>query len=469
MTKPHLKIGPFPIPFERENKNILLIGAPQQGKTVLINQALDTIVARDEPAIILVPKTTDFITTHWRKGDVVLCPLDKRMVPWSLHNDIKSVSDFAKIANMLHPKIDADKNAFFNDGARTIIEALLKIWFFSTDKSNKSLVALTKQNAKKWKAQFAEMPGLEEACNLLADTTNSATLNIIQTVINAVKPLALLENCDGDWSITKWFKELKGRVFLLSDVNIKDFVAPIYALFIDLFLTQLFALEQDRSRRIWLVTDELGNINKITQLPYALNVGASFGLCWIGGIQSVAQLILRYGETDFRNIINCAQILCLFNVRDPDTRDYCSRLIDKAEVESTKSNVSISAVNDGRDTVTNSTAEREKALVMPGDIGNLKPLHMYLSIANIGTTLTKLTRKNYETLTDAFVPDLRFSLDAMKANYEQSQAEKAGAGEAGIQATEQEQQKQITTPEADNTETNTDNTIIQTMLVNMDD
>ena len=405
-----IKIGNITIPFALENLSFFLIGRPQQGKTQAILKILDTINARGDKSIIWCAKQEDFVTTHFDpQKDHIFCPGDTRSIKWSLSNDLTSMSDFDDIAARIVPETLADSKGPWNKGAREVLSGLMKYWWLHSNRTNAELWQVLNSSANVMYSMLKEVPECERAAGLLERTDSSTSHSFYITLMVYVKPFELLEKNDGDFSIRKYLREGAGSIYILSGNRMKKSLQPVQTLFIDLFMTHHFDLEQDRTRRIWYFLDELAVLNKLPKLEELLNVGPSFGASVVVGTQSFGLIDAVYEETGRRAIFNACNTATIFSVADDRTAEELSTNLGKEEVSQPKQNYSL-ATKDSKGSTSIRQDDKELLLYMPDQIKGLRPMNCIVRVLGYGVAETKLNLKIWPQKQPAFIPDERYSL-----------------------------------------------------------
>ncbi len=405
-----IKIGSITIPFALENLSFFFIGRPQQGKTQAILKILDVTIARGDKAIIWCAKQEDFVTTHFDpQKDHIFCPGDTRSIKWSLSNDLTSMSDFDDIAARIIPETLADSKGPWNKGAREVLSGLMKYWWLHSNRTNAELWQVLNSSASVMYSMLKEVPDCERAAGLLERTDSTTAHSFYITLMVYVKPFELLEKNDGDFSIRKYLREGRGCIFILSGNRMKKSLQPVQTLFIDLFMTHHFDLEQDRARRIWYFLDELPALNKLPKLEELLNVGPSFGASVVVGTQSFGLIDAVYEETGRRAIFNACNTATIFSVADDQTAEELSTNLGKEEVSQPKQNFSL-AVKDSVGSTSIRQDEKELLLYMPDQIKGLRPMNCIVRVIGYGVAETKLNLKIWPQKQPEFIPDERYSL-----------------------------------------------------------
>lgn len=428
-----LKIGTITIPFALENLSFIFIGRPQQGKTQAILRMLDDVRNRGNRSLIWCAKQEDFVTTHYDpQSDHIFCPGDVRSIRWSLANDLTSMADFDDIAARIIPETMADNKGPWNKGAREILAGLMKYWWLNTNRSNASLWEVMNSSVDKMFACLANTPDCGRAAGLLERTDTSTSHSFFVTLMVYVKPFELLAKNDGDFSIRKYLREGAGSIFILSGNRMKKSLQPVQTLFIDLFMTHHFDLEQDRSRRIWYFLDELPALNKLPKLEELLNVGPSYGASVVIGTQSFDLIDAVYEETGRRAIFNACNSATIFSVADDRTAEELSTNLGKEEVSQPKQNFSL-AVKDGKGSTSIRQEDKERLLFMPDQIKSLRAMNCIVRVLGYGIADTSLNLKIWPQKHPAFIADERYSLRQYEDEFREIQEKVDHLNQAGSQ------------------------------------
>ena len=418
-----LKIGKLILPKKMENLSLILIGKPQMGKTVLFNNILSEIQRRNEPAIIFCAKKEDFVTTHYREGiDQIFCPPDIRSLSWSLKNDIKSVEDFAVLANVLAPPNPQAKEAMWQKGELLTIKALFRHWWLATDRSNKELARIAKLSQAEMAQILSETPGAEDAYGLIGNTKSQTAYSFYVSILCDLQPLQLLAQNDGSFSINEFLRTGKHCIFLPCSDRLEASLSPLYGMFMELMAINHLDLPQDRLRRVWYLVDELPAIS-ITKLPSLLNRGPSYGVCAVLGTQSIIQLDTRCGEPNRRAIMNACATTVVYCIEDDKTAEELSKRIGSDEKERAKENLSTASA-ETRDGVTVMAEIKKEALISSDELRDLPPLTCYVRVAGFGTAeKMKLKYKDFKIISPDFVQNPIYSLEAIENEYTRTKAE----------------------------------------------
>ena len=431
------------VPVRVENLSFLLVAKSQQGKTVIINNMISTILKRTkrvqnglEKMLIWCYKPGDFVSNFYTKDQLIFCPGDSRTIGFTLMRNIYSVGDFATISNVLCP--DKSDKGPWNAGGRDIIEGLFKYAKLNGIVSNSDLWSkVFNRKMKDYYNMLLAVPGCERVAGLLSNPTSATCLSFYITVMVAIKPLELLSKCDGDWTIREWLESSNKSIFIVSTSELEKMLQPVHTLFVELIAGRALAIKQNRSRRIWFFLDELANLNRLNSLTRILNVGASCGLTCVIGVQNLCMLDEVYNEEGRRNIVNGTNITIIGCVKDDQTATELSTICGKAEIEETKQNFAVAAT-ETKDSTTTMSQTSVKPLVLPDVLKNLRRLNFFVQVSGYGAAKINPKFIEYPVIAAAFDPDPRYSLEQMQIEYDELMAEAAKL-----------QQKPVLPPSAD--------------------
>lgn len=409
-------LGEILLPRATEVRGIITIGMLGVGKTQLQNRILDTIVKRNERAIIFSAKGDDFITTHWRLGDIIFCPADARSVGWSLMADITDLSDFDIIAESLVDDTN-EKAKVWGSGAKMIISGLLKYCYLTGYRSNREVCGVFSLDAQGMRDCLRQTPGADQAAGLFADPGSSPANSFYITVCLYSRPLQLLKHLDNEFSITQWVKTGSGRVYLPVTPKLQRQLGSLYSVFFDLAIVHHLSLPNDINRRIWYGLDELAALGKIPGLSQLANLGRSKGAAIVAGTQSYPQLDLIYGPEQRRALINGFATKVVFRNEDEQTLEELSKAMGRREIERARENLS-TPINTSRGGVTRMSETAEDILIMPDEIKNLLTLNCYVQSSGYPVTKTSINYKEWPGIIPAHMPHPEMSLAALKEEFE---------------------------------------------------
>jgi type IV secretory pathway TraG/TraD family ATPase VirD4 len=170
-----------------------------------------------------------------------------------------------------------------------------------------------------------------------------------------------------------------GWIFLNAQREQLDAVRSVLSAWLEIFTNALTSLRPSRTRRIWLVIDELHSLNRITSLEPFLAEGRKYGGCGVIGFHQVAQLRDRYGKDGAESLTGaCATWVCL-RQNDPETAKWMAGSFGQVEVFEAHQGLTYGA-NDVRDGVSLSKVRKLRPLLLDSEISNLDDLEGYIRV-----------------------------------------------------------------------------------------
>jgi hypothetical protein len=345
-----IKIHPeLKYPKAYENKHILLVSTVGSGKTQAIFPMVESIRERRE-RMVIYDRKGDFTEAFGEdEGVVILSPFDKRSVGWDAAADISSELLAEEFSSALIPLSEEGRDQVWIEAARDIFAGvMLRImadkpgaWSFSDLMkildSKEEIISSCKNHRP---GALMNLGGEE------GEDRQSAGIFMCLRSSGSKKLRYLSKSWDGKerkFSIKKWISDEEGpiRTIIIRGhpryKELDDFMAAqIYGL----FFSELSALSDSPSRRIWAVIDELGNLPKIPRLTQALAEYRSKGLAIIGAIQDIGQIRARYGKEEAQAWFTAFSALLAGRVGDPETAGFLSKAFGQVQLDRTKSTYS---------------------------------------------------------------------------------------------------------------------------------
>lgn len=363
----NIEIGGVPIPREYEPGSLLLIGAPGQGKTVAIENMLDTVRARGQRCVIY-DSTGEFVQHYYREGqDVILSPIDQRSPIWIPWAEGVSAYAYENIAGALIPT-GSGNEAFWTQAAKAVFRSCL-----AEVKTIDELIDLVFRVDGETLAAVMESQGL---AGLIGPAQMFASSR--GTAATYLQPLAYLPRPTSDkpvFSIREWVRNesVDSWLFISSRADCHVAIKPLLSMWLGIAIQASMSLSPDRNRRLWMVLDELPTLQKLDSLDGLLAGGRKYGLAAILGIQSIGQVRDPYGRDAASALLSHSSTRLILKVGDSETADYLSQSIgERHSLRDVKSESDNSA----------STAEQHtiERAVLPSEIMSLPRLTGYLRV-----------------------------------------------------------------------------------------
>lgn len=409
------------LPRALESEHFLISGATGSGKSVEIRSILRQVEQRGETAVVVDPEC-EFTAEFYRpeRGDVVLNPLDARCPAWSPWDELAPENyevDAELLATAFLPDpatLRGEDGAafFFRQSSRTLITSLLKVAEPKVAASLPALLNLPRAELKRRLSGTA-------AEALIDPGAHDQGAGIVATATNAINPLRYLpEQAEYGWSAREWATTRRGWVFLTSRDDIAAAVMPLLSLWLDCIVRRLLAgtTGGGRSRRVWIVVDELSALKRQAQLESLVVRGRKRDLAAVIGFQTISQLRAIYGRDQAGVLASMPSTKLLLRVDEPETAQFLSRQI--GEREASREQLGSSA-GDGRTAFSLHPSRVIEPLVLASEIQGLQKLAGYLCIAGYDRARVKVPLCVARTRVPGFIP--------RRAHFQDEQPQKGSA------------------------------------------
>lgn len=369
----------LPLVRDSEKQHILMSGTSGSGKTTFLLELLDYIQSRNERAIVY-DKSCSLIQAIYREDqDILLNPLDSRSRSWCLWQECRDKVDFESLAAAQIPMPPQAQDPFWVNGARTIFAAAAYQMRHLPQKSAKRLVEAISMTSLN---EIQDILKGTVAENLVSDKIEKTAISIKAVLTNYLKSLEYLEPSENPFSIRRWIEqedEKPGVLFISSLANKHETLKPLISTWLDIAVNTLLSLPEDRSRRIWILLDELPSLHQLPYLSSALSEARKFGGCFVLGFQNFAQLSHIYGHNGALAISALLNTRLIFRQPDPDMAAWSAKNLGEQVREEVREGLSYGA-NTMRDGISISKTEVTKPLISPSEIMRLANLHSYVRL-----------------------------------------------------------------------------------------
>lgn len=395
-----LSIAGVPLVKDTETTHILVTGSPGTGKSTILHSLLQQIRANGDRCICYSP-SGDFISWFYREGkDHLLNPFDDRCPSWNLWAECTEPYHFEMLAAAIIP--EPLKDPFWNISARAVLSALAQKM---GRRGERSLTIFIQRLLQADLSTLHNYLRGTDAAALLDERAEKTAAGVRMTAGTYARSFGYLRRKDTEFHFREWVQNDRGDdwVFLNARPDQIAAVRPVLSAWLEVFTNALLSLPPSRTRRIWLVIDELPSLNKIPSLSQFLAQARKYGGCGVIGFQQIAQLREIYGDDGAEALSGlCATWTCL-RQNDPDTAKWTAQSFGETEVMEAQQGLSYGA-NDMRDGVSLQQNRRSRPLILPTEIANLADLEGYIRLpgdAPIGHFKMKWSSK--KTIAEEFV------------------------------------------------------------------
>ncbi len=388
-----LQLSRLPFVKNKETSHFLITGTTGSGKTNAFHSLLPQIRKRGDKAVVL-DVTGDYLSRYYDSSiDVLLNPFDQRSESWHPWADCYMGVHYDTLAtSFIQPK-EGSRDPFWDNASRIVFRTALKKF------ADKGLIDIEElysfliaSNEKEFEEFFA---GTEAGTFTLKN--NERTTHSIRSVLNSqIECLRLLVASNKGFSIRKWmmqnsFEVLNGSerpsqtqckqgwLFITARPDQRQSLTPLISTWTDIAINSLMALPEDPKRRIWILIDELAALQKLPSLHMGLAEGRKYGGCILVGFQSKPQLEDIYGRHAAEAMLDLFNTKIFFRSTEPSTQAWISKVLGDKEEKVVTENISYGS-HHMRDGVSLSHHTRQKPLVLPTELGQLKDLECYVKL-----------------------------------------------------------------------------------------
>ncbi|AOU98310.1 hypothetical protein BI364_10365 [Acidihalobacter yilgarnensis] len=342
VSGPGIQIHPqLQISRDRETRGIQLTGSPGSGKTVIIVWLLQQIL-RDPGARVLIHDIkgdfTSRIFSILREDERVslVAPWDRRSARWSAAADIRSAADARELATRLIAT-PTTGNAQWAQGAQLILAGLV-VTLAKGTKGRWTWADLQDEIAQPYSQMRASaITGAPMAAGLLPAEPNATTASYMANLTAAagglISDLAAADRATrGSWNARSWLAGRGPRIVILQgSTRFSELSKAVNSSIIRAISGNLDSMPDSRTRRIWLVMDELAQLGKVELSPL-IETGRSKGVCLISGWQDVGQRRAIYGRdvADSWDSMIGTHLIC--RLIGPDSQQWASALVGRRQV-----------------------------------------------------------------------------------------------------------------------------------------
>lgn len=367
-----ITLGGYPLSRQAETQHILACGSTGTGKTTLMEEAIDTARARGDRLVVCDPSGL-FLSRFGRTGDILMNPFDVRAPGWCVFNELHTDYDADRLARSIVPDGHGEAAAW-NHYARVLFATVLRLLIRRGEATTEALIRVcTATPASELRELLAGTPAVA-----LFDQDASRALASTRFILASyLSPHAFVP--PGPFSIRRWTREHAGSLFLTWRADMQTSIAPLLASWLGIVANEVLSLTPDRSRRLWLVIDELAALGPIPALIDALTLGRKCGLCVVAGLQSTSQLDHLYGRETAITLRSCFRTLVVLGIArsDPDTAETLSRALGEREVMRAEESRGLGDHGYSRTTTARRMTER---VLLPSEIAGLADLKGYLAV-----------------------------------------------------------------------------------------
>jgi len=403
-----LQIGQIKLPKKLETEHCLCVGRPGAGKTTFLYGIIQRLRERNERAIIYDFKG-DYIEKFYDpKKDQLFNPFDKRTINWSIFNEIDSGGSHKLSINAIANSLIPDEpriSKYWAKASRGLLAGTLLYLCKRNKRTNKALWDMCCEGPKDIEKKFRE-PDVKELCQAYIRDLEGGDQSIrkgdlMASFSSQIAPFEYLVDSSGDFSFKSWVENGKGFLFIANKPSQSETLKPLVSLAIDIMLTAGIDLTDDINRRLFLLIDEFGTLQKLpTFVNFLTNSRSKGGSVWCG-LQDFGAIKETYGDNIRETFFNSFGALYCMKVDAVETSSYIAKGIGQREVLKQRPTMQVSDDHVGHGSLSENKIED---LILASEITKLNKLEGYLRISNYAVTKTKVKRREIPNKAKAFEP-----------------------------------------------------------------
>jgi hypothetical protein len=293
------------LPILRELQNFLIHGMQGSGKSNLIKYILRQILARRDKALIYDIKG-EYTELFYGEKTTLISAYDARSAVWNISQDINNNAMAELFAEAVLTE-NSGNESFWINSARAVLKGVI-VGLISKEKEwgwkelNQVLFSSDEQLHNWLSKYYAPASQLIKA----DDKTSSSIRSVIASQLVWVGEVAdLWRDTEISFSLKQWLNNNdKPTLIIQGDLNAPTLSSALITAMMSITTGLVLSRPDNQSERVWLVLDELGNLNKSQSLTRALSLGRSKDVCTIAGTQSLSQIQSIYGDKEAETILS---------------------------------------------------------------------------------------------------------------------------------------------------------------------
>ena len=398
-----LPIGSIRISESLSRRHLLIAGQTGSGKSTVLFQHLEAIQKAGRRAIVNDFKG-EMVERFYRPGkDLILNLLDIRGLGWTIFNELLTKPDLTAIAGSLIPPSKRG-DPFWSAAAQDVLRGVMAYCWEHNMRTNAAL----------WKALTSPIAEIARMCRAtpsgqagfayIQDPSSEQAEGVHAVLMMHVSWLEFAP--DGPFSLREWARQSTDSViFITNTEEVSNIMRPYLSLFADLagkrFLTLPEGAETEKS--IYLILDELGNMQCLPSVKRLLTAGRSKGIVMELGIPDFASIESVYGREDAHTIINSCGSKLILNLGDPDAARFFSDLASEEECWESTTHYAISEC-DHRGGENHDRQVRNRMVIMPAEIMRLQVGQGYFMLPGGNPALVQILWSEANRRTSAHAP-----------------------------------------------------------------
>jgi hypothetical protein len=315
-------------------RSILVAGAPGSGKTEAAKHLVQQMLFDESSLILVYDHKTDF-QAFFDELDIeyIRISMDESTYVWNLFQEFESEQDADEFARALFPELSGGDNDFFDDMARQVFAACLKMMM--RRKKNGGNFRLSNATVRVYFQEHdatdiyedlhrhSDLRGAASAINVEASPKQAQGVYAsVQRIVNKVfvGDFGARPDEREEFSLREYVQAPQGVPIVLDYPKAAgQSTKPIFRFLID--HAAMFAME-DAETQSYFVLDEFAQIPHLRRLEELVNVGRGEQVTTLVTLQSVQQLYRNYDRSGGEAILAGLVSMVLLRPNDAATTEF---------------------------------------------------------------------------------------------------------------------------------------------------
>ena len=414
-----IKIGEVAIPKRLETHHGFIIGTTGAGKTALLSQIKNRLRERGEKGIVYDFKGDMVARFYDPTTDYLFNPMDTRCADWNIFNEIRTKNDIDAICQSLIPRAEKEDTAFFNDASRDVLAGILHYLWKHNKRTNADVWKAVSSPAKDIHKLLSSIEEGKMGLRHIEDASSKQALGVLSTMMQYAKSFFYLSAINGNFSVTEWIRDdsKKGWIFVVNSPQVKDTLRPVLSLLVDLVAREILSLPDNRDRRIFMLLDEVGTLQRLPSLIDILTLARSKGGSLFLGVQDMGRIKALYGPDFTETIFNNCSTQVFFRVNAPHTASELEKTLGERELTEAEESFSMGP-EDLKDGKSISRKRRTEKVVLATEFMALENLQLYLKVGHYNPCKTKIQYREFPVKHESLIlrPDVILRTDIQDAD-----------------------------------------------------
>ena len=376
-----IHIGEILLPYEAETRNILSIGQPGQGKTVMISQMVEEARKRENSRILLWDVKGDFTEMFYEQGRVKIFDVtDERSEGYNPFLDCNSIPDLIQVTTSLIPTdLATDQERHWIHAAADVLYSILIYLWMENRKTPGDIYRECMVPREELKNDLSKyLPYTARGMRHLESDDEKYAQSVLATMVPFVSGFEFAP--DGNLSASS-FLDSNDFLIIKTQLENQEATKTLNSLLIDMIARKLLSrpdIPRGERSRTFFFLDEFANLQKLPSALKLFTMGRSKGAAPTVAVQGIDSLMHLYGEKVTNSIIDVCGTHCHFRTAGK-TSKFLEGFLGKAQISRHKTSHSV-GIEDGRDGLSYGEDIATEPLKLSAELDSLPELSAFTRI-----------------------------------------------------------------------------------------